>query len=388
LRGNESDEDNGFVEMFAKKYNMPFYNKKFETTTYAKDHSISIQMAARELRINWFEELVSEHGYSYYATAHHLDDQIETILNNFFRGTGISGLHGILPKRGNLIHPMLFCYRNQIEEYAIQNKITYRTDSSNKKTNYIRNKVRHQLIPNIETIFPKYQKTISDNAKRLHQVESIYKKHIQQTTDELIDVKEDFIKISIEKLLHLQPVEMYLFELINPFGFNYTIAEDIVNAINSNSGKYFLSDSYKITKDRKELIIEKRTENITKEYLIEKEAGKITEPIHLNLLYSENTTDFKILKSASIANLDHKKIKYPLKLRKWQKGDHFYPLGMNHKKLVSDFFIDNKVSVPEKDKTWLLISEEQIVWVIGHRIDNRFKISENTASILTIEYFE
>ncbi len=388
LRGKESDEDNSFVEKLAQHHNVPIYVKTFDTFNFAKDQSISIQMAARELRITWSEEILLSKNYKYYATAHHLDDQIETILNNFFRGTGIAGLHGIIPKRGNIIHPMLFCFRNQIEEYAHQYQLNYRTDSSNKKTDYTRNKIRHQLIPVIKLIYPNYKKSISENTQRIQHVETIYKNHVQQIADELISEESKYFKISIDKLLHHQPVVMYLYELIKQFGFNYANAEDITNSFDSDSGKYFLSDTYKITKDRTELIIEEKKKEVPFEYLIEKDEYTISEPIKLSLNYSGNTKDFEISKSSSVAHLDFTKLKFPLKLKKWQKGDYFYPLGMTQKKLISDFFIDNKVSVPEKEKTWILFSGDQVIWIIGYRIDNRYKISKSTSNILTIENIE
>lgn len=386
LRGKESDEDSSFVKSLAAKYKVSFYLEEFDTLTHAKTHSSSIQMAARELRINWFEELISKQNYDYYATAHHLDDQIETILNNFFRGTGISGLHGILPKRGHLIHPMLFCYRNQIEDYAIQNNLDYRTDSSNKKTDYTRNQIRHQLIPVIKSIYPTYQKTISDNTQRIQKIESIYKNHIQQIAEELTEENKEYNKISINNLLQLKPVETYLYELIKQFGFNYTNATDIIDSIDSDSGKYFLSDSHKITKDRTDLIIEKRILTDQQELVFEKNENIRLDSGSLDCKFQKATSEFIISKNPNVAHLDSDKIIFPIKLRKWQQGDFFYPLGMNQKKLLSDFFIDNKISIPDKEKTWILLSEDQIVWIVGLRIDNRYKIRKSTKDIMRIEY--
>ncbi len=385
LRGQESDEDNSFVELLAQNSHVPFYSKKFDTITYADKQSLSIQMAARELRINWFEELITIHDYTYYATAHHLDDQIETLLNNLFRGTGISGLHGILPKRDKLIHPMLFCYRQQIKAHAKKTEINFREDSSNQKVDYTRNQIRHQLIPVIKKIYPNYQKTTSDTIQRIRQVETIYRNHIHKKVEELIVKNKEYVRIPFKKLFNLQPVEIYLYELIKPYGFNYANTADILNSINSSSGKYFLSDTHKITKDRYDLIIELRKKDVPREYLIEEGENLVMDPVKLKMKNEKYTTDYKISKKPSIAYLDSKKLKYPLKLRKWQKGDYFYPLGMTKKKLISDFFIDKKVSVPDKEKTWLLVSEKQIVWVIGHRIDNRYKITANTKTILTID---
>lgn len=388
LRGKESDEDSAFVESLAHISNVTFYSKEFDTRTFANNQSISIQMAARELRIKWFEQIILGYGYQYYATAHHLDDQIETILNNFFRGTGISGLHGILPKSGKTIHPMMFCFRKQIEEYAHQHHLRYRTDSTNKKTDYIRNRIRNQLIPVIRQIYPNYQKTISENILRIQQVETIYRKHIQKTAEKLIVKDKDYVKIPVKGLLRLKPVEMYLYELIKPYGFNYASAADISDSINSGSGKYFLSGSHKITKDRNDLIIEERKKDVTREYVIVKGENMISDPVKLKMDIKKHTAGYKISKKPTIAHLDYDKLKFPLKLRKRQKGDYFYPLGMTGKKLLSNFFIDSKISVPDKDKTWLLISDEQIVWVIGYRIDNRYKITANTKTIITIEYIE
>jgi len=385
LRGKESDEDKIFVELLSKNYDVPFLAKTFDTLKHSKNQSISIQMAARELRVAWFEEIIAGQEYSYYATAHHLDDQIETILNNFFRGTGIAGLHGILPKRDNLIHPMLFCFRNQIEAYAIEHQLNYRIDSSNKKTNYIRNQIRHQLIPVIKQIYPNYQKTISDNIQRIKQAETVYTNHVQNKIEKLIESSDAHFRISIKKLLNLQPVETYLYELIKTFGFNYSHVSDIIGSINSSPGKYFLSSTHKITKDRTHLIIEERKNEAFREYLIQRGENNISEPINLKLHLTNDVKDFKISKLSSVAHLDSEKLKYPLKLRKWQKGDYFYPLGMKQKKLISDFFIDNKISVPVKEKIWLLVSDDQIVWIIGYRIDNRFKTLENTEAILSIE---
>ncbi len=385
LRDHESEEDQSFVELIAQKHNIPFYSKKFDTYNYSKTQSISVQMAARELRISWFEEIILKQDFKYYATAHHLDDQIETILNNFFRGTGISGLHGILPKMGNLIHPMLFCFREQIEEYANRHQLDFRVDSSNKKTEYTRNQIRHQLIPVIKNIFPSYQKTITENIQRLKQVENIYNNQIQNKVGKLINTKNDYFKLPIEEISSLESSETYLYEIIKPFGFNFANAKDIIHSTDSISGKYFLSDSHKITKDRTDLIIEKRNEFEKQEYLIDENETIVLDPIKLKIQSDVFTLDFEISKNQHTANLNADKLKFPLLIRKWEKGDFFYPLGMKQKKLLSDFFIDNKISIPDKERTWLLISERQIAWVIGYRIDNRFKITENTSAIITIQ---
>jgi len=388
LRGKESDGDELFVKELAQKKMVRIFIKRFETEKYSAEQKISIQMAARKLRVDWFEDLIKESGFSYYATAHQLDDQIETFFINLFRGTGISGLHGILPKQGNLIHPLLFAYRKEIEEFAKANNLDHREDSSNLKTDYTRNKIRHKLIPVIKEINPDYAEIISKNISRLRQSEDIYRQQVRNISDKVLIIDKEAIKISISKLLELQPVETYLFELISPFYFNYSDVQDIINSLDSTSGKQFFSSTHRIIKDREYLIIEetvKKNNTIQPEYYISTNDSFINHPVKYRISRLTKPVNFVPSKETSIAFLDEDKLKFPLKIRKWKTGDYFYPFGMNKKKLLSDFFIDNKFTIPEKEKTWIITSGNQIVWIVGHRIDNRNRITESTQRVFRIE---
>lgn len=390
LRGKESDDDAKFVENLARKKNVPFYLKNFDTKDYAAIHKISIQMAARQLRFSWFDDLLKDFGFSYYATAHQQDDQIETFFINLIRGCGISGLHGILPKQGKLIHPMLFTNRRNIENFANQNEIVYRTDSSNIRSDYTRNKIRNVLLPIINEINPEYISTFTGNIERLCQVEMIYNQQINHLRENLITENDNQVRISIHRLQELEAKETLLFELISPYGFNISDVKNILDVLPKPSGRIFLSKSHKLYKDRKYLIIEPEMSQITerKEYFIPQGVSEIVDPIRLKLTYCEMHPEFRFAHDNMIASLDADKVSFPLKLRRWEKGDYFYPLGMENKKLLSDFFIDQKLSIPEKEKIWIITSGDQILWIIGGRIDNRFRITSSTRNIIRIQQFD
>jgi tRNA(Ile)-lysidine synthase len=386
LRGTESDEDAKFVQNLAEGKRVEFHSEMFNTKAFAREQKISIQVAARQLRMNWMSNLLDQFGYDYYATAHHQDDQIESFFINLFRGTGISGLHGILPKQGKLIHPMLFTNRENIGNFAKKNKLAYREDSSNLKNDYTRNKIRHQLIPVIKKLNPEYTEIFTENVERLQQTELIYLQQINAVASRVIMKEDGLIKISLRLLSALEPVESYLFEFLSPYDFNISDVKNILAALNGKSGKMFLSKSHRIFKDRDYLILEKLSDKEPKreKFQIHKGTLNIFEPLNLEINLFEKSPDFKYNSDKNQAYLDADKVIYPLMIRKWEKGDYFYPIGMNHKKLLSDFFIDHKFPIPEKEKTWLLTSGEQVVWVIGHRIDNRYKITPGTQHILSI----
>ena len=387
LRGKESDGDALFVEKLSKKNKVKFHLENFDTKKYAEQHKISIQMAARQLRINWLENLMDQYGYSFYATAHHKDDQIETFLINLLRGTGISGLHGILPRQGRLIHPMLFTSRNEIEKFAKKNKIRFREDSSNLRSDYTRNKIRHQLLPVIKEINQEYTEIFTENIERLRQAETIYFQQINSVASQLITKESDQIKISIRLLNALESVDTYLYEFLSLYEFNYSDVKSILSSLSKQSGKMFLSNSHRLFKDRDYLIIEKikGLDPNEKYYEIQEDTREIIFPIKIEFDLILKKLDFKFTSNKNQVFLDNDKLVYPLLIRKWQKGDYFYPLGMKNKKLISDFFIDNKLSIPEKEKIWFLTSGDQVVWIIGHRIDNRFKVTPETQNVLTVK---
>lgn len=391
LRGSESNQDEAFVASMAEAFQVPFFVKHFKTREYAGFNKISVQMAARTLRYEWFEELLQTEGYKAVATAHHLDDQIETFFINVLRGTGISGLHGILPFRINIVHPMMFAFRRQIEEFASDEAISFREDSSNRTTKYVRNKIRHDLIPLLAEINPEFRKTITATIDRIREAETLLRSHVSQLSAKIMTEDNGIFKISINDLKLLQPVDLYLFELLQPFNFNRSVCVEITQSLNEIPGKQFFSATHRLLKDREYLIITETGQETVEshaESYIEETTTEITKPVHLKISRINNDGEVKIPKSGNIALFDASKLKYPLKLRKWKEGDSFIPYGMTSNKKLSDFFIDNKFSIVEKENAWLLISGKTIMWLVGHRIANPFKVTNDTEQILKIELLD
>jgi len=382
LRGEESDGDQVFVKALAKQLKVPFFSKDCDTKAYAKENKISIQMAARDLRFAWFEALSAKEGYAVYATAHHIDDAIETYFINQLRGTGIAGLHGLLPKNGKLIHPLLFATREDIMAYVEQNKLSYREDSSNKTSKYLRNGLRHKIMPVLEAMQSKYRSILMQNMERFSAAESIYLQKIEEEKQRVCKTEGTFVLVSIPDLIALENASTYLFEFIKPFGFVFSQAKEIVESIKKGqSGAQFYSSSHMLLRDREELIIQLIQEKPAEDFVLESEFGEIHYPLHLSW---ETLAKCSIEKDEHIALIDFDKLKFPLKLRKWEQGDAFYPLGMHGKKLLSDFFIDLKLNQIQKENVWLLLSNEEIVWILGYRIDNRFRMTKNTKRTLKI----
>ncbi len=389
LRGTESDDDEKFVKNLSEKYKVPYYNVNFNTNDYAKDKKISIEMAARDLRYEWFEEVLKKENYDYIATGHHLDDQIETLFINLLRGTGIAGLHGILPKQNHCVRPLLFTFRKDIEVFIKENNLLYRQDSSNKSLKFTRNKIRHIIIPELEKINPDFKKSITNTIKYIKGTEIIYKNFVEQKRKEIFHIKNDRIYIPINEIKKLNPVNTFLYEFLMPYNFNSSVVDDIIKSLDDISGKQFFSFSHRLIKDRENLIITKKTSDIKLiRYFINKNTLVIENPIKLKITrirWIKNDRNVTISEDKNIASIDFDKLKFPLKIRKWEQGDYFYPLGTKCKKKLSDFFIDNKFSIIDKENVWLLCSANRIIWIIGHRIDNRFKITSNTRNIYQIE---
>ena len=387
LRAKESDSDQTFVEQLAERYKVPFYTVDFETEEYANSHKISTQMAARDLRYEWFDDLCSEFEFNFVAAAHHRDDQVETLFINLLRGTGISGLHGILPKQNNLIRPLLDFSRKQIEAFVVQNKLKYKEDSSNASDKYLRNKIRHNLVPVLEDLSDNYLETLNNNISRFQDAESIYLQQIEQAKKQILSQDGELVKISISKLKSFQPITTYLYEILKAYDFSFHIVEDIIQSFDSISGKHFYSESFELLKDRDSLLIRPLIEPINTDVVfIDEDQTRITKPINLKLSRKEVTRKFKISKLSYKVQLELEKIKFPLQLRKWEKGDFFYPFGCTFKKKLSDYFIDNKFNQFDKEAVYLLCSGDAIIWIIGHQIDNRFRIHSESKQILQIEF--
>ncbi|MDP4280553.1 MAG: tRNA lysidine(34) synthetase TilS [Bacteroidota bacterium] len=389
LRGKDSSGDEEFVQELAKQYHVPFYCHRFQTHRYANEKKISIQMAARELRYNWFFKVAKKEKYDCIATAHHLDDELETFFINLFRSTGIAGLHGILPRQGMIIHPLLFLWRSDIEKFVADNHLTYREDRTNKENKYLRNKIRHQLIPLLVEINPDFKAIMTENIRNVRNAETIYREYIDEKKKEAFSGKEDEIFISVPALKNIHPLSTFLFEFLFPYGFTASQANDIAGTLDDAPGAVFFSPSWRLIKDRERYIMIplKKTDDLKDKpeiYYIHKSAKRIHKPLNLSFEIKSIIKGFRINPSEDYAYLDMAKLTFPLTLRKWQPGDMFYPFGKYIRKKISDFFIDEKFSIPEKESTWILCSGERIVWIVGHRIDHRFRITNRTKDVFVI----
>lgn len=388
LRGAESDEDEAFVASVAAKYEVPFFSTRFCTGEFADLKNQSIQMAARELRYEWFDVICEEEGFDRIATAHHLDDQIETFFINLLRGTGIAGLHGIPVRNGRIIRPMLFTLRDEISRYAASNDILYREDSSNSSLTYTRNQIRHILLPALATVSPDYHRPITATIDRIRDTESMLHTVSEELRDKLIRRQQDQWIIRISDLLMLYPLSGWMHELLSPFGFNESTIRNVIEALGQESGKTFYSPGFRMVKDRTELIISSTAQGKDaaedEEYVIETPEAEIWSPIHLVGKPMTYTGEVSISPEKTTATLDLSTLTFPLKLRRWRPGDRFHPFGMRGKKKLSDFFIDEKIPIPDKESGWLLCSGDDIVWVIGHRIDNRYRVTARTRELLVV----
>ena len=382
LRGKESDKDEVFVKDLAKKYDVKCHVKSFATQKYANRKRISIQMAARELRYNWFDELLVEHRLDFIISAHHRNDNIETFFINLIRGTGINALCGIQPVNRNIIRPLLEVSRKEIESYLMQRGVEYRNDSSNLDIKYLRNKIRHQLIPLLKEMNPNIENVISDEIFLLNGVNTVFQKKIEAMRAQLIIEDKGIYKMNISQLIECEDLEITLFEILRPFGFFQ--ANQIINSIYSQSGKQFFSETYQLIIDRDQIII-----SLIKDYQPQIDIPTIETEINIPFkMRFKVTKDTSISNNLNVARFDFDKVSFPLKLRKWKNGDKFRPLGMSNFKKLSDFFIDEKYSILDKKKQWILCSGEDILWVIGNRIDDRYKIDTNTKKVYIAELLQ
>ena len=381
LRGEESDGDEQFVRNLAVKDNIPVYVSNFDTKQYALSSKVSIQIAARELRYNWFAEIMQQHGYDYLLTAHHADDSAETFLINFTRGTGIEGLLGIPQQNGSIVRPLLPFTRHEIEGYAIANNIQWREDSSNASDKYLRNKLRHHVLPLLKELNPSFSESFAQTIENLRQNQALATDAAALVYKKVVTVKNGQEHIHISKLLAYQNYKAYLYQWFGKYGF--TAWDDIYDLVNAQPGKFILSATHRLLKDREMLILEPIKIDSGTIFEIKSVTEKTTQPIELRLDLVE---DMESNPAKNIIFVDNELIKFPLFVRRWQEGDYFCPLGMNGlKKKVSKFFKDEKMSLSDKENTWLLCTENEIIWVMGRRADDRFKVTTQTTQILKIE---
>lgn len=385
LRGEESQQDEVFLKKYCLDHKITFFSKKFDTTAYADENKISIQMAARDLRYEWLEEVRKSENFDYIATAHHKDDEIETFFINISRGTGVAGLAGISLKKDKIIRPLLFASRNDIEKYIKKNQVEYREDSTNSETRYLRNKIRHNILPQFEELNPSFRNEMYDTISGIKGLYEEFSKYILEIKKNLLVENGDEMRIPLKELRAFQHPEIILFELLKEYGFKRDAIKNISRVLHSISGKQFFSNKYKLLKDRQYLLIKKISDPSEVSFEINDGQDTVSNPVTLKLIKVE-MDELVLDRSKNIAFLDHSKLKFPLAVRKWKEGDSFHPFGMKGRKLLSDFFIDNKFSVFEKENTWLLCSGDDIVWIIGHRIDDRYKVSNQTKLVLRIEH--
>jgi tRNA(Ile)-lysidine synthase len=386
LRGKSADLDQQLVKETAGLWQVPFHLRKFDTRTHAKENGISIQMAARDLRYPWFDELKETHNYHKIATGHHLNDVLETLLLNLTKGTGIAGLHGILPIRGSIVRPLLFATKQQVLNYAKNEDLKWNEDQSNDSDHYQRNLIRNQVIPVLRKINPSLEESAKNTVEILRSVEKQYAKSIEQLRKDIF--RFDGRHVLVRKS-DLEAIEApILADLIGDFGFNYDQCKSLLDDAFNHTGKIFQSTSHTLNIDREHIII---TANLLESQSIEilkfnQESLKIgaqqwkftKQPRH----------NYAIRPEARIGAFDLEKLSFPLTVRKWLPGDRFYPLGMRHSKKISDLLIDTKIPINSKEDVKVLVSEESIVWVVGHRIDDRYKITEKTERVMEIEVVE
>lgn len=377
LRGPESRQDALFVEQLANTLSVPFFVKEFDTAEYAEEHKVNIQIAARELRYQWFATLqhpTSNKVFNYILTAHHLNDSIETMLMQLCKGTGIAGLHGIVCKNGNIVRPMLFAKRKEIEEYAKENNLAYVNDSSNSTNKYARNFIRNEVLPLLQQQYPQVEDNLIHTIERLKDVESIYNESIDNYKKALLEYRDNEVYIPIRKLQKVKAFKTVLYEIVKTYHFTPQQLSEIVKLLDAENSKYIVSATHRILKNRNWLIIS-TLQNEASPFIIIEEGQQHTSFENGTITITHKTKEV-ITTDKNHAFLSLSKVAFPLLLRKWKDGDYFYPLGMLKKKKVSRFLIDLKLAKTEKEKVWVLESNKKIIWVVGYRIDERFKAIE------------
>lgn len=407
LRGEESERDKEFILLLAKKYNVDSFVKEFDTKKYASENKLSIQEAARKLRYDWFQSLIDQSTFpkrrqasppdcglptaDWILTAHHADDNIETMLMNFFRGTGILGLRGILPKQGNLVRPLLPFRKAELLEFATGANLKWVEDSSNESDKYSRNYFRKNVIPLIRNIYPGVEENLLNNLQRFADIEKLYHQSVDAQLKKLLEYKGNEIHIPILKLKKSDPVFTIVYEMIKPYNFSPGHVQELLKLIDSETGKFIESSTHRIFKNRNWLIITPLITTAAENILIDESDAEIKFTLgslrfqRYTITNHQPPTTSHIQDRSHTALLNADELTYPLLLRKWKAGDYFYPLGMQRKKKkVARFLIDHKLSKSDKENVWVLEMNKKIVWVVGMRIDERFKVVSESKPVLSI----
>ena len=388
LRGDEALSDQQFVKDLSAKLSAPFHAINFDTKKYAAEKKISIQMAARELRYQWFAELSQQSGYDVTALAHHQNDTIETILLNLTRGTGIAGLHGILPKNGSIVRPLMFLKRDDIQDIVKTENLQYVEDSSNSSTKYARNKIRLEVIPKLKELNPALEDTFEHNLKHFRGLEALLEQKLDELRKSIFTFYGEDIHISIEEVKKFNPQFLLLYGLLREYGFNESIVEDIISSLDKHSGRVFGSTAYMLLLDRDKLILAKRQATSDETISIDKDQHQVKfNNYQLNILHDDSPL---IIKDNPLSvSIDTDLLIYPLTLRHWSEGDHFHPLGMKTRQKLSDFFVHQKVPLHEKPQIPILVNgNDEIIWIGGYRPDNRYKVTAKTKKVTIFELFK
>jgi tRNA(Ile)-lysidine synthase len=384
LRGDDADGDEELVRIWAEQHEIMFHSIRFDTRQKMGEWKKGVQETARILRYEWLDMIREQHGYAAIVTAHHANDNAETLLINLFKGTGIAGLHGIQEKNGFIVRPLLFAQRADIEQYAKENNIAFREDSSNASDNYLRNVVRHHIIPAAENWFPNAVQHVNDSIKRFAEAELIYRKAVEKEIKKLAEKRGKDIYVPILKLQKAEPLETICYELFRQYGFTSSQIPQIIHLFESETGHYIQSQTYRAIKNREFIIVTEKKADKADIIVIEGLPCAVeTENCTFSLSFEKNMQ--QIPADVTTACIDMKRITFPLLLRRWKQGDYFYPLGMGmKKKKLSKYFKDEKLPLHQKENIWVLECDKRIVWIAGMRLDERFKVKENTAEILQV----
>ena len=385
LRGKDSDNDLKFVENICIKNSINFYSTVLDVDKLSTMRKISTQMAARELRYVFFKKILEKHKYSYIVTAHHLDDNIETIIFNFIKSTGYKGLVGIPFNKNKILRPLINISKEEIEDYAVSNNISWRLDKSNNSNKYSRNKIRNEVIPLLKEINPSLGKSLTESLKRIQKLSYDIKPRVDLFIQKFVDFKDDYINIKKDFIHDIEKYEILLFDFFQDYGFNYSQIENIIKSLKAKNQKKFISLNYELIIERKSIFI------ITKDFLVKtryesKEIENIVLPFfNLNVKKYKKSL-FTLNKSNNNAQLDFDKITYPICIRNYKKGEKFLPLGMRKNKKISDFLSDKKINYIIKLRQCVITdSTDSVLWVVGHQISNKFKVDSETKNILEFE---
>jgi len=383
LRGEESLADEVFVKKWAKTLKVPYYSIVFDTKAFAEKEKLSIQVAARMLRYAWFEEIRVSEGYAFIATAHQAMDQAETVLINLSRGTGIAGFHGIPVKNGQVIRPMAFASQEELFDFVMAQKLTWREDSSNESTKYLRNFIRHEIIPKFEEINPQFETSVLETSHKIQGIEAWMREEIELWRSQNVHLDSaGYIFVKIGDTFSAK--KRVIFEaFLKEFNFTFAQMEQLFSLSLEKVGQIFESPTHVLNHDRGQWVISPKSQQDFRPLLVQEEDEEVVIGTQtMEIFVEENGPDYSVSTSPKVACVDADALTFPLEIRKYQEGDWFCPLGMNTKKLISDFLTDRKVPVLIKKETYLLLSKGSVVWVMGHRIDNRFKVSDKTETVM------